>query len=720
MPRSKDYAAVPSAAVARLHRQPVACFVFGQQPGRANARVLCDFAMFGFRTAVALVLAEAYQWRHRQSGYQSIQSDWQTFRNKFVPWLKSIGLIDASLEDLVSNRTRDHYLRYVFDHTGWNARTAAKTYSRMSRHFEEVAKRNPSTDFTPRAFVTRGAYVSSYAGTSEIIPAPMFRKIRRALMAEIRQAWSYFEKGQAALERARAMAIQGKAPPLGATLEGILYYVHTEWNGLVPPRNQAPTAFRTAVSRYFNETRTRQLVDRFHLALDQAGVVGRREGRMEETSARYGISIARLKSVGTGRSGRSLQLSVLRRVAADAHVSLEWLLKGEGEPNREDSKQFLQWAEAATYCPSDGASEAVHRYLYATSDAICAYIAFLATETGANRDPILLWPRDVLVENVVMKNMFMLGTKEAELDKLGRLEWDKGRSVLRQRLFFADVGAWGPVNLIRQVLTLTEPLRMWAASEHRELLFLTYKSSPGKSSSAERAGRVISELFRRQMARIAAKYEIPTHYLTHRAIRATVISEEFLRTNRQLHAAQAVAGHASPDTTDRYLDNTLVRHESDLTIGRLQNRLTDAVRRGDLSIMIDPQRASPGSSVPEEALAGRAVQTDTGVTLAGGICQNVRGGYAKEARVGEVCTQWWSCFGCEGAVFVPIPRFVARWIQTAEHIEAQRSKIHPLKWRELYEPKLLLARERLLSVRPDVIEQARHLVPQLPPLPRLS
>src|SRR3546814_11910022 len=98
----------------------------------------------------------------------------------------------------------------------------------------------------------------------------MFRKIRRALMAEIRQAWSHFEKGQAALERARAMAIQGKAPTLGATLEGILYYVHTEWNGLVPPRNQAPQAFRTAVSRYFNETRTRQLVDRFHLALDQA------------------------------------------------------------------------------------------------------------------------------------------------------------------------------------------------------------------------------------------------------------------------------------------------------------------------------------------------------------------------------------------------------------------------------------------------------------------
>src|SRR3546814_6560602 len=106
-----------------------------------------------------------------------------------------------------------------------------------------------------------------------------------------------------------------------------------------------------------------------------------------------------------------------------------------------------------------------------------------------------------------MKNMFMLGTKDAGLDKLGRLEWDKGRSVLRQRLFFADVGTWGPVNLVRQVLALTEPLRMWAAPEHRELLFLTYKSSPGKLGSAERAGRVISELFRRQMARIATKYE---------------------------------------------------------------------------------------------------------------------------------------------------------------------------------------------------------------------
>src|SRR3546814_14417441 len=86
VPRTKNYAAVPSAAIARLHRQPVACFVFEQQPGRASAQVLCDFATFGFRTEVALVLAEAYQWRHRQSGYQSIQYDWQPFRNKFVPW----------------------------------------------------------------------------------------------------------------------------------------------------------------------------------------------------------------------------------------------------------------------------------------------------------------------------------------------------------------------------------------------------------------------------------------------------------------------------------------------------------------------------------------------------------------------------------------------------------------------------------------------------------
>src|SRR3546814_17364406 len=92
------------------------------------------------------------------------------------------------------------------------------------------------------------------------------------------------------------------------------------------------------------------------------------------------------------------------------------------------------------------------------------------------------------------------------------------------------------------------------------------------------------------MARIATKYEIPTHYLTHRAIRATVISEEFLRTNRQLHAAQAVAGHASPGTTERYLDNALVRQESDLTIGKLQHRLIDAVCRGDLYITIDPNR----------------------------------------------------------------------------------------------------------------------------------
>src|SRR3546814_10416877 len=116
--------------------------------------------------------------------------------------------------------------------------------------------------------------------------------------------------------------------------------------------------------------------------------------------------------------------------------------------------------------------------------------------------------------------------------------------------------------------------------------------------------------------------------LTHRAIRATVISEEFLRTNRQLHAAQAVAGHASPGTTERYLDNALVRHESDLTIGRLQNRLIDAVCRGDLSIMIDPQHANPRSSVPQEALAGRAMQTGAGVTLAGGDRKSTRLNYS--------------------------------------------------------------------------------------------
>jgi hypothetical protein len=719
MARRKSYEAVPTAEVLQLHLQTFAKFNYPQQPGRPAVEVICDFANLGFRRDVAIAFAAAFQQRYASVGGLTCANVWARFCFSVVPWFRLQNLIDAPLEVLISNRTRDLFHLYAANRKGWNPNTAGRIFGILCTIFEAITLTHPALDFSRKFGRFEGDEESDLKERAEVIPPDVFEAFRKALMLEIKDAWARFQGGRRALAEALEQPETFSPSTVAPSLQSILNFIVSQCDGIPPNRDMAPESYRKACARIFSEDRATQQMERVHSVLDGLGFPDRHKGRMRAIAARYPVSVSALKSYGTGKTGKFLPLEVLRQLAANAEVSLEWLLYGEGDPTREDTAEFLRWSNRAIRNRSFGASGDMHGHLYATCEGICAYIAFLATETGANTRPMFEWGRDILVQNVFMQSVYMLKVGETGGNEdITSLHWDKGRAAVKQKGCFTDVGTWGPVNLIRQVLAMTEPIRRLTPPEDQDLLFIAFKGHASRNKN-QRYGRVIGELFRSQMARIAAKYDLPVRYLNHKSIRATVLSQEY-QSPRGLLGAQAVANHVSAATTVDYLDNVWIRKQSDELIGELQHRLESAVRLGDLSIVIDPSRADAASSVPEEALAGKAVDTDANVTLAGGVCRDVRGGYSESGKTGEVCPNWWSCFGCAGAVLVPIPRFVARWIQLRDHFEQQRERIHPVKWREFYEPKLLLARARIASVKVQVVEEAMALVGDLPPLPDLQ
>jgi hypothetical protein len=727
MPRKKDYTnSGLIASVSTLHRQPFAIFHFKAVDGFSARTIKCDFSNFKLSEDVAVKFAASYQMRMFGKAYETVVWDWQHLNNKFFPWLTSTNDNQASLQEIVSDKILDTYYNHVNSNPEWNAETAAGFFNSIQMFFKNISKNNPVAKVTLRKNYTR-RQVSQISGTKEkTIPPDKFKKIRACLMNEIKDAWSKFELGQITLASAIAKEEAGTPPALDGTLEGILYYVHTKWNGIAPSRDMAPNIYRKAVRRYFYQKRAIAMIKRFHGALDLLGYPPK--GRMKITQERYGISNAIYKSFGSGKNGTFPPIPALRLIAKDAAISLEWLLEGNGDMRRKDSQDFLAWATEAKTHKIGLSTEEIGKYLYATSETICKYIAFLATETAVNTNPQLLWLRDVLRENIFMHDIYTIDVgNDAEKEELSELKWGKGRARIRQRLIFADVGKWGPVNLVKQVMKLTQPLLPHVKAEHKNLIFLCRTGNSGTTQKGPAVGKVISEMYRREMEIFSQKYDVPKKYLTHGIIRTTVLTSELKSSGGNLFQTQTLANHISDSTTIKYLRNKTAQHESDLIIGQLQNRMLSAVKEKSRNKM----KQIGGISEKTTDTPNITIGIDNKVTLAGGICKDITAGFSdkkeqptivlNDTQKSKVCDTWWSCFGCSGAAFVPAPRFVARWIHFIKHMESQRLTVAPLKWNTLYAPKVDAARKRLAGIEDEsLINAANEIAAHLPPLPSIT
>lgn len=279
------------------------------------------------------------------------------------------------------------------------------------------------------------------------------------------------------------------------------------------------------------------------------------------------------------------------------------------------------------------------------------------------------------------------------------VSWHKGRAGREQRRSFMRDKSFSVPVLIEQVLAMTERLVPHAPQRDQGALFLT------GMIAASRANGVIpcymaSKLTRRFVERhgLVGDDGKPLK-LTLAALRASGLTLAHERLGHDILKTQALANHANPDTTQRYVDRPRVRKAQALAIGRLQARFVEVVRGNADS----PQKSEP---VPDLRNA----------TAAGFMCRDPLAGIAQGQRKGELCTAWLGCFTCPNAVIPLDEEVLVRLLATQAALADGRSAMVPERWRLLYAPKLEILEREILPRFPYAMLEAAARKP-LPPLP---
>lgn len=324
--------------------------------------------------------------------------------------------------------------------------------------------------------------------------------------------------------------------------------------------------------------------------------------------------------------------------------------------------------------------------LFALPDTIVAYMIAIGAQTYANAEALRLMQRDCLSEHLLLEGRVMVS-------------WHKGRAGREQRRSFMRDKSFSVPVLIEQVLAMTERLVPHAPQRDQGALFLT------GMIAASRANGVIpcymaSKLTRRFVERhgLVGDDGKPLK-LTLAALRASGLTLAHERLGHDILKTQALANHANPDTTQRYVDRPRVRKAQALAIGRLQARFVEVVRGNADS----PQKSEP---VPDLRNA----------TAAGFMCRDPLAGIAQGQRKGELCTAWLGCFTCPNAVIPLDEEVLVRLLATQAALADGRSAMVPERWRLLYAPKLEILEREILPRFPYAMLEAAARKP-LPPLP---
>jgi len=326
--------------------------------------------------------------------------------------------------------------------------------------------------------------------------------------------------------------------------------------------------------------------------------------------------------------------------------------------------------------------------LFALPDTIVAYMIAIGAQTYANTEALRLMRRDCLSEHLLLEGRVLVS-------------WHKGRAGREQRRSFLRDKSFSVPALIEQVLAMTERLVPHAPLRERDRLFLT-GIIQGSRATGLIPDYLASKLTRRFVDRHGLLGDDGKRLnLTLAALRATGLTLAHERLGHDILKTQALANHATPDTTQRYVDRPRVRKSQALAIGQLQARFVEAVR-GEAE---NPREAEP---LPDLRNA----------TAAGFICRDPLAGAAEGQRKGELCTAWLGCFTCPNAVIPLGADVLIRLLATRAALSDGRAGMVPERWRRLYAPKLEILERDILPRFPDAMLEAVAMapVPQLPPV----
>ncbi|WP_245482390.1 site-specific integrase [Mesorhizobium sp. M4A.F.Ca.ET.050.02.1.1] len=335
-----------------------------------------------------------------------------------------------------------------------------------------------------------------------------------------------------------------------------------------------------------------------------------------------------------------------------------------------------------------GGNQKLTSYLHTLPETLIPYMIAIGAQSYANPEALRELQRGC------MSNHLLLDGREV-------MTWSKGRSNRVQRRSFLRDKSMSVPNLVDQVLEMTASLIPYVPEQDRERLFLV------ASINGTRAIKLIPDyLVSRHVRLFAQRHGLVDENgaplaLTLAALRTTGLTLAHEALGHDILKTQILANHATPDTTQRYIDRPIVRKAQERIIGDLQLRFVQAVRGPD----DDDDESDDDTPTVQAEYA----------TAAGFICKDPLAGIGEGQKSGRLCTAWLGCFTCPNAVIPLDPDVLTRLLSTRDALVAARQTLASERWRLLYAPKLeILEHDILPRFSPEL-----HMVASMNAAPAL-
>jgi integrase len=333
------------------------------------------------------------------------------------------------------------------------------------------------------------------------------------------------------------------------------------------------------------------------------------------------------------------------------------------------------------------------QYLHAVPETLIPYMIAIAAQTFANPDALRDFRRDCMTDHLLLDGRMVVS-------------WRKGRASREQRRSFLRDKRLSVPHLITRVLRMTAPLVPHSLPKDRDKLFI-YGGTQGLRGVRLMSESVVVNHVRRFAKRHDLKDEAGGRLpLTLVSLRSTGLTLAHAALGFDIFKTQALANHATPDTTQRYVDRPLVRKAQMAALGRLQGHFVEAMR---------------GATSSEPVAKSIADANARHATASGFVCRDPMSGIGSDQTVGRLCTAWLGCFTCPNAVIPMEADVLARLLRTRAALISARAAVAPDRWRLLYAPKLeIIDRDIVPRYSLELQAAALALVGAMPAVPPIE
>jgi len=336
----------------------------------------------------------------------------------------------------------------------------------------------------------------------------------------------------------------------------------------------------------------------------------------------------------------------------------------------------------------------VARYLHPVPETLIPYMIAIGAQTYANPEALRRLRRDCMSEHLLLDGRVVVG-------------WRKGRANREQRRSFLRDRSFSVPHLIDRVLAMSARLVPHAMASERDRLFL-YAGIQGGTRAVRLfpdylAGVHVHRFVERHGLRGVSGTPLP---LTLASLRATGLTLAHAAMGHDILKTQALANHATPDTTQRYVDRPIVRKAQAVALGGLQAHFVETVRNGGEVDRIDERNAGVDAQH---------------ATASGFVCSDPLSGIGEGQKPGRLCTAWLGCFTCPNAVIPVETDVLARLLRTRVALADARAGMAPDRWRLLYAPKIEIIDRDIVPRFPSAMYAAALArIGAMPPVPPIE